>query len=192
MKYISMLLGMLLYMTFGMSGAAENAADSYLYRDYCPDTQVVSYENQSASFVGAAVLGGWFNYVRTDANGSWKAKSFFADKWGFAQCNCTSYVASQLNQLWSQAPVFKNSYYNLQDSTGNLLTWGDAKFWRDRAIRAGIGVTGASDNFTWDELSYNAVFPGDVAWWDKWNNTSGYYGHVGIVVDAEKIFRVRG
>lgn len=98
------------------------------------------------------------------------------DSAGFAMCNCTSYVSDKLNQLWSQAPDFSNQYYKYR--------WGDARLWSNVAIKyGGIGVTGARDNFVWDEARYNAVFPGDVAWWDKWEKNP--YGHVAFVENVE-------
>jgi surface antigen len=96
----------------------------------------------------------------------------------FAACNCTSYVANKLNQLWSQDPKFVNTkYYTKTDSE----RWGDAQYWQKKAVCVGIGATKATDNFPWEPDRYNAVFYGDVAWWGKWNETDGKYGHVAFV-----------
>lgn len=121
------------------------------------------------------------------------------DTRAFIRCQCTSYVAQKLSERMTAryysngAPsgLVKNfangSYYMPQDrrwtsgpnSGQRVDRWSHAVYWRDSALYAGIGVTGAWDNFTWDEKSYNAVFPGDVAWWDEW--TGNRFGHVAIV-----------
>lgn len=120
----------------------------------------------------------------------------------FIRCQCTSYAAQKLSELMTAryynngAPnnLVKNfhngQYYMPQSSrkwpngpnSGQAVTrWSHALYWRDSAHFAGIGITGGRDNFTWDEKSYNAVFPGDVAWWGKWNDAEGKFGHVAIV-----------
>jgi surface antigen len=112
------------------------------------------------------------------ANPDWKEPNT-----GFAACNCTSYVANKLNQRWSQSPKFVNgSYYTKIESE----RWGDARYWYKKAVCVGIGVTKASDNFPWELDRYNAVFSGDVAWWDKWDEKNGKWGHVAFVESATK------
>lgn len=104
--------------------------------------------------------------------------SFPQDAFGFYRCQCTSYVAHKLNELWGNtSPRFSNQYYSFSQ-------WGDAWKWLDRAqsAQAEIGVTGARDNFVWDETIYNTVFPGDVALWVQ---KPGYpFGHVAFVEAA--------
>lgn len=126
--------------------AAEDSRDTYPHRSECPQ------------------------------NGpSYKAQ-LTADSNNFVRCQCTSYVAHKLNELWGNAsPKFTNQYYNFD-------RWGNAKDWfnRARSSQAEIGVTGARDDFAWDESIYNAVFPGDVAYWDTPADT----GHVAFVKSA--------
>lgn len=82
------------------------------------------------------------------------------DDWNFLKCECTSYVAWKLNELWDimnmEDPTFTNKY--LSDKR-----WSDAKNWKERALAAGIYVD-------------NNPLPGDVAWWGN-----GIYGHVAFV-----------
>lgn len=96
----------------------------------------------------------------------------------FYKCQCTSYVAHKLNERWGNtSPRFTNQYYG-------FTTWSDAYKWLDRALssQAEIGVTGARDNFVWEESKFNAAFPGDVALWIK---KTGYpFGHVAYVEAA--------
>lgn len=96
----------------------------------------------------------------------------------FYKCQCTSYVAHKLNERWGNtSPRFTNQYYGFD-------RWGNAYEWLNRALssQAEIGVTGARDNFVWDEPSYNAVFPGDVALWEK--SSIPDVGHVAYVEAA--------
>ncbi|MBP9727943.1 MAG: CHAP domain-containing protein [Candidatus Moranbacteria bacterium] len=95
----------------------------------------------------------------------------------FYKCQCTSYVAHKLNERWgNSSPRFTNQYYGFG-------AWSDAWKWLGRARDAEIGVTGGRDNFTWDVPSYNAIFPGDVALWEK--GSGGYsVGHVAYVEAA--------
>lgn len=125
--------------------AAEDSRDTYSYRKECPENGVY-YENR-----------------------------IIADSNNFVRCQCTSYVAHKLNELWgSTNPRFTNQYYGFD-------RWGHAKNWfnRARSDQAEIGITGAQDNFVWDESKFNAVFPGDVAYWD-----AGEFGHVAFVKNA--------
>lgn len=96
----------------------------------------------------------------------------------FYKCQCTSYVAHKLNERWGNtSPRFTNQYYG-------LTRWGHAYEWLNRALssQVEIGVTGAKDNFVWEESKFNAVFPGDVA---LWNKKTGYPdGHVAYVEAA--------
>jgi len=102
--------------------------------------------------------------------------SLLADVFNFRKCQCTSYVAHKLNERWGNTnPRFTNQYYG-------FTAWSDAWKWFGRARDAEIGITGARDNFVWDEPSYNAIFPGDVAYWEKKDRYQ--YGHVAYVEAA--------
>ncbi len=87
---------------------------------------------------------------------------YYASAYGFAQCNCTDYVAYRLN--WSGIS-FSNGY----DGDGSVSSWSHAYLWDDaeRAGKAKIRVD-----------QYPAV--NSVAHWDK-NEIGGGYGHVAFV-----------
>jgi surface antigen len=135
------------------------------------------------------------------ANGSAYESANTGDSNAFIRCQCTSYVASKLSALFTVRYYNNGAPTNLMRSFHNTRyympqvnrdRWSHGSYWRDAAIFAGIGVTGARDNFTWDERSYNAVFVGDVAWWGAWDyvNSQGerrrnQYGHVAYVESAE-------
>ncbi len=144
--------------------ATENPYDEYFYQRECPEYGAYYEENR------------------------------VADEYGFIRCQCTSYVADKLSRLltaryWEnhgQADImtrFVNDQYYMPQTyvsggkTKTVEKWSDAHKWRNAALRAEIGVTGARDNFVWDPASYSAVFHGDVAWWDE--------GHVAFVESAE-------
>lgn len=100
------------------------------------------------------------------------------DTFNFYKCQCTSYVSHKLNERWGDtSPRFTNQYYGFD-------RWGNAYEWLNRAIQAEIGVTGARDNFVWDEPSYNAVFPGDVVLWNAYGTGALRNGHVAYVEAA--------
>lgn len=97
------------------------------------------------------------------------------DAFNFYKCQCTSYVSHKLNERWGNTnPRFTNQYYSHD-------RWGHAYEWLDRAIDSEIGITGARDNFTWDENAYNAVFVGDVALWNAYGSGAFSHGHVAYV-----------
>ncbi|MGB4833974.1 MAG: CHAP domain-containing protein, partial [Candidatus Moraniibacteriota bacterium] len=135
------------------------AVDTYDFRNRCPGEGGVAERNFS-----------------TNPN--------YLDGRNFPICQCTSYVAFKLNEHWGTGgPQFSNQYYS-------VTRWGNAYEWINRALddRVKIGVTGAPDNFTWDENAYNAVFIGDVALWNAWDyvdtasqrrrNTAGHVAFV--------------
>lgn len=144
--------------------AAEDPRDTYPYRSECPAVGPSLPADPSSNFI---------------------------------KCQCTSYVAHKLSQLFnarSKPPTFKGSfkngnYYMPQDRKWtegdskhkgySVDRWSDAMYWYNSARFTGIGVTGATDNFTWEPGSYNAVFVGDVAYW---KSKPGYpVGHVAYV-----------
>lgn len=107
------------------------------------------------------------------AEASFATNPYYQDGRTFPICQCTSYVSFKLNQLWGNTrPKFTNQYYG-------RARWGNAHEWYRAAQESEIGITGARDNFTWDVPSYNAIFPGDVAYWKQ---GPGFpYGHVAYV-----------
>lgn len=162
--FAKLFLGLSISLSLAFSGfAAESPYDSYDYAVECPQNGE-TYKNNGTPDTNA-----------------------------FVRCQCTSYVADKLSELltaryWlyhGQLNILKQfhntTYYMPQPG---VTRWSHARYWRNIAQSAGVGVTGGSDNFHWDELSYDAVFRGDVAWWDKWNETTGQYGHVAFVEDA--------
>lgn len=145
---------------------AEDSRDTYPHRSECPENGV--------QYRDARTPDSFSNFVR---------------------CQCTSYVAHKLSQLFAArnkpstfAQKFHNTAYYMPqarkwtegDLNGQSVNrWSNAMYWYNSARFAGIGVTGATDNFTWDTGSYNAVFKGDVAYWKQ---KSGYpVGHVAYV-----------
>lgn len=129
---------------FASAWAVEDPYDSYEHQYSCPEN----------------------GQIYVDAN--------TADSNNFVRCQCTSYVAEVLSDRMTaryydnRAPnglvknFGNNSYYMAQDrrrtngpNQGDAVTrWSHAVYWRDSALYAGIGVTGARDNFTWDETRY--------------------------------------
>jgi len=68
-------------------------ADPYLYSSVCP--------KGSDGNPGGKIYGGW-----------WVTKgNYWADKWNFAQCNCTSYVANRINM---NGFIFQNQFRGQQ------------------------------------------------------------------------------
>lgn len=88
----------------------------------------------------------------------------WVDIYGFAQCNCTSYVAWKLNELWDKIGC-GNIKFNNKFSTGNDK-WGDAYRWKSIAENAWIPV-----------VSY--PIEGEVAWWGISKNMPA--GHVAFI-----------
>lgn len=113
------------------------------------------------------------------AKNNFLTNPYYRDGRGFPICQCTSYVAHKLNWFWgSGSPQFSNSYYSTR--------WGNAYEWYNAAKNSEVGITGASDNFTWEPNPprYNAVYRGDVAYWKK--SDSRPDGHVAFVEDAQQ------
>lgn len=106
------------------------------------------------------------------AEASFATNPYYQDGRTFPICQCTSYVSFKFNQLWGNtSPRFTNQYYGFS-------RWSHAYLWFNRAKEAQIGITGARDNFTWDVPGYNAIFPGDVALWERKNNDVGHVAYV--------------
>ena len=99
------------------------------------------------------------------------AQGFWSDQWGFAQCNCTSYVASKVNELWAKHGILDGF-----EPFGNRYggpRWSHAGKWPGVAEGLGISV----DDFPVE---------GDAAIWDCQGGESscgsnGDYGHVAFV-----------
>ena len=108
---------------------------------------------------GGAVFGGY--WVPQNAQGT---GNFWADRWSFAQCNCTSYVAYRLNLAGLK---FSNSSFGVS-------RWGNAFEWDDAAEAAGIIVSTIPKK-------------GSVAQWnkDEIGNPTSSVGHVAYVDDVK-------
>lgn len=147
-----LILALLLTLPTSVWGA-EDARDTYDFRVRCPQEGEVAKNNFATN-------------------------PFYLDGRNFPICQCTSYVAHKLNEFWGNtSPRFTNQYYG-------LTRWGNAHEWFNaaRSSAVEIGITGARDDFVWDESKFNAVFPGDVA---LWNKKVGYPdGHVAYVEAA--------
>ena len=157
--------------------AAEDSRDTYPHRSECPESGDYYKDNKTAD--------SFSNFVR---------------------CQCTSYVAHKLSELFaarSKPSTFakkfhNNNYYMPQgrkwtegDFVGQSVNrWTNAMYWYNSAKFAGIGITGATDNFSWDPGSYNAVFRGDVAHWKK--SASKPDGHVAFVEDVQQDIAGKG
>lgn len=166
---------------------AEDTNDTYLYRDKCPKDEgdEVTRENETKQVAGGVLSSAdSFKYIASTSRYRWDNLSYFIDKWSFAQCNCTSYVASKLNEAWGNTtPEFKNSYYG--------QTWGSGYHWFDAARVSEIGITGARDRFTFEKSRLNGAFEGDIAVWEAWDakkdvkgniiRAANKYGHVALV-----------
>lgn len=176
-KSVAWVVGLIVLFLSGSIFAAEDPRDTYYYQLECPE------------------------------NGASYAANNTADEYKFIRCQCVSYVADQLSRLFTERywehrgqddimTKFMNDQYYMPQTyvaggvTKTVASWSHAVNWRNIALRAEIGVTGARDNFVWDEASYNAVFRGDVAWWDKWSGND--YGHVAFVESAEPDVYGRG
>lgn len=84
---------------------------------------------------------------------------FWEDRWGFAQCECTSYAAYKTSEMGVSG--FKNSYHN--------VVFGNGGHWGSAAKNIGVPVD-------------KTPLPGDIAYW-----TSDNIGGVGHVAYVEKI-----
>ena len=121
------------------------AENNYLYKSICP--------------------GGDRYFDGVDAKVCTKDGCYYKDRWGFAQCNCTSYAASALNEY---GIAFDNHYRQ----TGNNA-WHNGGDWDNAALRAGI----KKDTFP---------IPGDIVYWERdWtNNPKIHYDDVGHVAEV--------
>ena len=115
----------------------------YLYDSVCPI-------GPDGVTPGGTVYGGRWN--DTD--------KYFVDKWGFAQCNGTSYVAYRINL---NGLSFNNTFRQPEGQR-----WSNGKDWDEAAERAGVPIT----------TMYPA--PGDVAQWNL-GEIGGDFGHVAYV-----------
>lgn len=160
--------------------SAENSNDSYLYRFKCPSGDVPP--GYTKVFPGGNVYDArWIPLDPQHPNSS----EYWADKWGFAQCNCTSYVVSKLADDWNGRGL-RSLYVN--------AGWSNAANWKSVANAAQIGVTDARLDFVWNATDkwrdgippYNGAFPGDVAWWGANSHGAGSAGHVARVESAQQ------
>lgn len=110
----------------------------YLYSSVCP-------KGPDGSTPGGGVYGGY--WVTTGG--------YWADRWGFAQCNCTSYVAGRINMNGLE---FQNTFRGQH--------WSNAMNWDNAAIASGMVVDSDPQ-------------PGYVAQWNE--DEIGGVGHVAYV-----------
>lgn len=162
--------------------SVANAEDSYLYKSKCPIGDIPP--GYTTAFPGGVVfpdVDKWIPYNPAKPN----ASEFWADKWQFAQCNCTSYVVNKLAESWGGASL-RSLYID--------AAWSNASSWKQVAIDAQIGVTDARVDFTWNATDrwvdntppYNGAFPGDVAWWNANSHGALGAGHVARVESAQQ------
>jgi len=105
---------------------------------------------------GGQINGGYWIPQNVQGTGN-----FWADKWGFAQCNCTSYVAHRLNLAGLK---FSNSSFGQR--------WSNAHNWDDAAQAAGIIVSsvpkkGSVAQWNKDEIGDPTFSVGHVAYVDN-------------------------
>ena len=144
------------------------AESDYPYKSVCPPNAGYNSDGatRSATMQGGPINGGWWNPSEYDQNGVLiKDRNYWVDKWSFAQCNCTSYVAYKLNDPFGIGETddiygipFKNNY--LQPSG---KAWSHGGRWGDAARRANIAVD-------------KRPLPGDAVYF-----TGGSYGHIAYV-----------
>ncbi len=134
-----------------MLTASFSWSQGYPYASVCP--------NGPDGNPGAKINGGYWVPKQLDQNGN-DIGSYWADKWSFAQCNCTSYVAHRLNLAGLK---FSNSAFSQR--------WSHAYNWDNTAEAAGIIVSIAAKK-------------GSVAQWDV-NEIGGGFGHVAYVDDVK-------
>jgi len=125
-------------------------ADPYLYSSVCP--------KGSDGNPGGKIYGGW-----------WVTKgNYWADKWNFAQCNCTSYVANRINM---NGFIFSNSF--------RVPRWGNGGEWGAAARAAGMTVdmtptVGSVAQWNKDEIDDPVTSVGHVAYVDRvYKNADG-------------------
>ena len=111
--------------------------DTYVYKSVCPGGKAVFPED----------------YYKKVYKDKIVIDEYWVDKWGFAQCNCTSYVSNKLNE---RGVYFNNGYKEVK--------WGNGGLWDNAASTVNIPY----DSFP---------LPGDVAYW----NSLSQYGHVAWV-----------
>ena len=145
----------LLVLLFGIcfigDGYAEN---NYPYKNVCP--------NGDRYFDGV------------DAKVCTKDGCFYKDRWDFAQCQCTSYVAYRLNNPMDDPDVGgdTDSIYGIPFNNHYLgQRWRNGGQWGAAARRAGIPVDGYP-------------IPGDAVYFVN-EAVKGSYGHVAYVESVE-------
>ncbi len=132
--------------SFGISARFDSLNDTGSTDDTTtPEPDIQPNQNNETEYVAA--IGGTCP----------AAGVYIADEWYYFKCECTSYVAWNLNKNGIE---FTNWY------KGNH--WSNAKTWQQAAINSSVPVD-------------NTPQVGDVAWWDAWNDDEGKYGHVAYV-----------
>ncbi len=115
-------------------------ANPYLYSSVCP--------SGPDGNPGGKIYGGY--WISGD--------NYWADKWNFAQCNCTSYVANRVNM---NGFVFQNQFRGQR--------WSHAHNWDNAATAAGMAVdtkptVGSVAQWNSNEIGNPATSVGHVAY----------------------------
>jgi surface antigen len=130
---------------------------AYPYASKCPSGDKPYKLGPDTSIPGGPIAGGYW-HEEGDKLYHYQSLDFWVDQLGFAQCNCTSYVAYRLNEV---APIgFNNNYKE--------STWGNVGKWDTAADQAHIPRSAQP-------------FPGDVAYWDTESASAASNGHVAFV-----------
>lgn len=136
---------------------AKSSYCAYPYNSKCPSGDKPYKLGSDASIPGGPIAGGYW-HEEGDKTYPYQSLDYWVDRFGFVQCNCTSYVACRLNEV---APIgFNNNY--------KKSTWGNVGRWDTAADQAHIPRS-------------DQPFPGDVAYWDTESTSATSNGHVAFV-----------
>jgi hypothetical protein len=139
-------------MCFG--NAYAYAGDMYYYKGVCPGGKVIKKcEDKNHDGKSDFPCDYWSDPLES-----------FVDVWGFAQCNCTSYVANMLRDPFNVVGAGYDSTYGVNFKNSYLgQHWGDGGKWGEAAKKANIAV---------DMIP----LPGDAVYFD-----GSDYGHIARV-----------
>jgi len=138
-------VGVILFVLFCFS---NGWADDYPYRNVCPGGGDLNNQGQ------------YSKYQKPDPADS--STWYWSDKYGLAQCNCTSYVAYKLNDPLGEG--IDNSIYGVPFKNDYLgQHWGNGGHW---------GIAAQGVNITVD----NTPLPGDAVYF-----YSTGYGHIAYI-----------
>ncbi len=173
-RVASMVIACLIFVL--IANFANAYEDTYIYRDKCPEGD---YPPPGASVCGNE----WERQAGGDIEGGkWEANcpDYYAwtDRWHFAQCECTSYVAHKTNEQFANwgGGTFSNSY--LGPHWGHAYTWGEKceKNYKGELTNCKRGGAAADSGIIMD----TTPLPGDAAWWAH-DQIGGGYGHIAWV-----------